>query len=245
MKICKRNRAHDSKALLAFQENIKKCSLLTDEEEQTLGERILQGDMDARNKLAEANLALVFKCANDYRNPRVPMDELVAAGNLGLTIAATRFDPAKGLRFCFYAIHYVKDAIRRAIADYVSSVRVPRGTKCSLCFESINPFDSEQNGDEDWVRPLIDTLSAAPEYWENQSVMKDLIKEAHDIMGNTLQPFDVNLILDYAQKLHEGFTIKDLAYEYNLPLKKIKKLVAEIQLKARALKLQLAFKNAA
>ena len=210
-----------------------------------MGERILQGDTYARQELIEGYLSLVFKCANDCWNPKVPFDELVAAGNLGLVIAASRFDPQKNRRFLFYAKHYVKDAIKNAIHEYNSTMHIPRGVDNNYYFMSFSPAEDEFDGDEDWVRPFIDTIAAAPEYWENDQLIQDFLKEARDILGPHFNTFDMNMLLEYAQKIYEGYTIKDLAFEYHLSVKKMKALINELQFKAKALNLRSAFYKAA
>lgn len=245
MKKIKRDLSHDSKNLLAYQKDIENYKPLTKIQEEELGERILQGDAYARQELIEGYLSLVFKCANDCWTPKVPFDELVAAGNLGLVVAASRFDPQKNRRFLFYAKHYVKDAIKNAIHEYNSTMHIPRGVDNNYYFMSFSPAEDEFDGDEDWVRPFIDTIAAAPEYWENDQLIQDFLKEARDILGPHFNTFDLNLLLEYAQKIYEGYTIKDLAFEYHLSVKKMKALINELHLKANSLNLRSAFSKAA
>jgi len=245
MKRIKRDLSHDSKNLLAYQKDIENYEPLTKIQEQELGERILQGDPYARQELIIGYLSLVFKCANDYRNPKVPMDELVAAGNLGLTIAASRFDPRKSRRFLFYAKHYIKDAIINAIHEYNSTMHIPCGVDDKYNFMSFSPADDEHDDKENWVRPFVDTIAAAPEYWENEQLIQDFLKEARDILGPHFSKFDVNMLLEYAQKFYEGYTIKDLAFEYHLPVKKMKAMINELRLRAKSLNLRSALSKAA
>ena len=72
-----------------YLEQIKNNEPLTVEQEQALGRRLMSGDYKARNELIEANLHFVLSCAIEMRTPYVPIEELVAAGNYGLTLAAT------------------------------------------------------------------------------------------------------------------------------------------------------------
>ena len=86
-----------------------------------------------RNLEAESlimdNMRLVLKIANDFLGRGLPWDDLVSEGNRGLVIAAHRFDPGKGAKFSTYSAHWIKQAIRQAIAEQTQTVRVPVGTQ--------------------------------------------------------------------------------------------------------------------
>ena len=75
------------------------------------------------------NMRLVLKIANDFLGRGLPWDDLVSEGNRGLVIAAHRFDPEKGAKFSTYSAHWIKQAIRQAIAEQTQTVRVPVGTQ--------------------------------------------------------------------------------------------------------------------
>ena len=75
------------------------------------------------------NMRLVLKIANDFLGRGLPWDDLVSEGNRGLVIAAHRFDPDKGAKFSTYSAHWIKQAIRQAIAEQTQTVRVPVGTQ--------------------------------------------------------------------------------------------------------------------
>ena len=75
------------------------------------------------------NLRLVLKIANDFLGRGLPWDDLVSEGNRGLVIAAHRFDPDKGAKFSTYSAHWIKQAIRQALAEQTQTVRVPIGTQ--------------------------------------------------------------------------------------------------------------------
>jgi RNA polymerase primary sigma factor len=133
---------------------------LTQEEEQELGRRILSGDTAARDELIEANLRFVLKCALEMQTPYVPIDELIAAGNYGLTIAATRFDPSYATRFCTYAVHYICNSIREAIREWTCQVSTSdplQGLQACLSLDERHDED-----EENWSRDLIDRIPAPP-----------------------------------------------------------------------------------
>ena len=79
--------------------------------------------------LIKDNMRLVLKIANDFLGRGLPWDDLVSEGNRGLVIAAHRFDPDKGAKFSTYSAHWIKQAIRQAIAEQTQTVRVPVGTQ--------------------------------------------------------------------------------------------------------------------
>lgn len=88
---------------------------LTDEEERMLGERIAQGDQRALDKLVTANLGFVVSIARQYQDKGLVLDDLVSEGNLALMLAASKWNPEKGIRFVQYAVWDIRKAIERAI----------------------------------------------------------------------------------------------------------------------------------
>ncbi len=114
----------DSSIRLYMQE-ITKTELLTPEQEIELADRISQGDEKARDHLIEANLRLVVKIARDYSNYGVPMVDLISEGNIGLMKAVEKFDPEKGGKLSTYAAWWIKQAIKRALANQGKTVRLP------------------------------------------------------------------------------------------------------------------------
>lgn len=99
--------------------------LLTREEEVELAERIKNGDQDARAHMIKANLRLVVKIAQDYANYGLPMLDLISEGNIGLTKAVERFDPDKGGKLSTYAAWWIKQSMRRALAEQSKTIRLP------------------------------------------------------------------------------------------------------------------------
>lgn len=104
---------------------IGKTPLLTQEEEVQLAERIRAGDMEARTHMIKANLRLVVKIAQDYANYGLPLVDLISEGNIGLMKAIERFDPHRGAKLSTYASWWIKQSIRRALADQSKTIRLP------------------------------------------------------------------------------------------------------------------------
>jgi len=104
---------------------IGQISLLTPEEEITLAARIKRGDKEARTIMIRANLRLVVKIAHDYANLGLPLLDLISEGNIGLMKAVERFDPAKGGKLSTYAAWWIKQSIKRALANQSKTIRLP------------------------------------------------------------------------------------------------------------------------
>ena len=101
--------------------------LLTAQEERDLAQRIIDGDDEARNLLARANLRLVVSIAKKYvgRSPDLTLLDLIQEGNLGLFKAVDKFDHLKGFKFSTYATWWIRQAITRALADQSRTIRIP------------------------------------------------------------------------------------------------------------------------
>lgn len=106
---------------------IGKYPLLSGQEERDLAKRITEGDNEARNLLARANLRLVVSIAKKYvgRSPDLTLLDLIQEGNLGLFKAVDKFDFTKGFKFSTYATWWIRQAITRALADQSRTIRIP------------------------------------------------------------------------------------------------------------------------
>lgn len=104
---------------------VAETPLLTPKDEIDLAARIKRGDKAARERMIKANLRLVVKIARDYENYGVPLLDLVSEGNIGLMKAVERFDPAKGAKLSTYAAWWIKQAIKRALANQSKTIRLP------------------------------------------------------------------------------------------------------------------------
>ena len=104
---------------------IGKIPLLSYEEELELAKRILKGDEEAKQKLAESNLRLVVSIAKKYVGRGMLFLDLIQEGNMGLIKAVEKFDYTKGYKFSTYATWWIRQAITRAIADQARTIRIP------------------------------------------------------------------------------------------------------------------------
>ncbi len=94
-------------------------------EELELARRIQAGDVAAREQMIQGNLRLVVKIARDYEGFGLPLLDLISEGNIGLMTAVDRFDPSRGARLSTYAALWIKQHIRRALANQSRTIRVP------------------------------------------------------------------------------------------------------------------------
>ena len=104
---------------------VGQTKLLTVEEENQLAARIKKGDRKARERMIKANLRLVVKIAREYEDYGMPLLDLINEGNMGLMKAVERFDPAKGAKFSTYSAWWIKQAIKRALANQSKTIRLP------------------------------------------------------------------------------------------------------------------------
>jgi RNA polymerase primary sigma factor len=104
---------------------IGQVKLLTPDEEIQLATRIKKGDKKAREHMIKANLRLVVKIARDYEGIGLPLLDLISEGNIGLMKAVERFDPAKGGKLSTYGSWWIKQSIKRALANQSKTIRLP------------------------------------------------------------------------------------------------------------------------
>src|SRR4029077_16658176 len=106
-----------------YLQEIGQFSLLTPRQEIELARKIKKGDAAARERMINANLRLVVTIARDYANFGLPLLDLISEGNIGLTKAVERFDPTKGAKISTYAMWWIKQSIRRALANQSKTIR--------------------------------------------------------------------------------------------------------------------------
>jgi RNA polymerase primary sigma factor len=104
---------------------IGRTPLLTPEEEVRLARKVKKGDKQAREHMIKANLRLVVKIARDYEGYGLPLLDLVNEGNIGLMKGVERFDPRKGAKLSTYAAWWIKQSIKRALANQSKTIRLP------------------------------------------------------------------------------------------------------------------------
>ena len=111
--------------LQLYLQEIAKTPLLTIAEEVQLARRIRRGDQAARDHMIEAHLRRVVKIAFDYKDFGLPLLDLISDGNIGLIKAVVRFDPRKGGKLSTYAAWWIKQSVKRALANQSKTIRLP------------------------------------------------------------------------------------------------------------------------
>jgi len=104
---------------------IGRFPLLTPQQEIELAAKIKKGDPEARERMINSNLRLVVTIAHDYSNLGLPLLDLISEGNIGLTKAVERFEPGKGAKLSTYAMWWIKQSIKRALANQSKTIRLP------------------------------------------------------------------------------------------------------------------------
>jgi RNA polymerase primary sigma factor len=117
--------AEAENAIRQYLAEIGRYPLLNAEQEMYLARHIAMGDMQAQQRLVEANLRLVVSIAKRYNNHGVLLLDLIQEGNLGLIRAAQKFDSTRGFRFSTYATWWIRQAISRAVAEHTRAIHIP------------------------------------------------------------------------------------------------------------------------
>ena len=112
-------------AMKLYMQQVALYPLVTREEEAALAAAIKGGCEKARQKLIRSNLRLVVKIAHDFKSRGLPLLDLISEGNIGLIIAVGKFDPLKGAKLSSYAAWWIKQSMRRALANQGRTVRIP------------------------------------------------------------------------------------------------------------------------
>lgn len=117
--------SEEDRTIRIYLREIGQVDLLTPAQEIALAARIRKGDAEARQHMIRANLRLVVKIAQDYARYGLPLLDLISEGNIGLITAVERFDPKKGGKLSTYAAWWIKQRIKRALANQSKTIRLP------------------------------------------------------------------------------------------------------------------------
>ena len=180
-----------------YLKEIGKISLLTLEEEMELSARIVAGDEEAKNKLAESNLRLVVSIAKRYVGRGMLFLDLIQEGNIGLMKAVEKFDAGKGYKFSTYATWWIRQAITRAIADQARTIRVP-----VHMVETINRLSRFQ-------RQLTLELNREPTEEELAKKMHLSLDKIREVIKIAQEPVSLETPIGEEDDSHLGDFVKD------------------------------------
>ena len=175
--------------------------LLTNEEEKELALAVEAGDVEAKQRLAEANLRLVVSIAKRYVGRGMQFLDLIQEGNMGLMKAVDKFDYSKGFKFSTYATWWIRQAITRAIADQARTIRIP-----VHMVETINKLVREQ-------RNLLQELGQDPtpeQIAERMDMTPDKVRE---ILKIAQEPVSLETPIGEEDDSHLGDFIEDEVIE--------------------------------
>lgn len=181
-----------------YLKEIGRVELLNHEEEIDLAKRILDGDEEAKKRLAAANLRLVVSIAKRYVGRGMLFLDLIQEGNMGLIKAVEKFDYTKGFKFSTYATWWIRQAITRAIADQARTIRIP-----VHMVETINKLTRIQ-------RQLIQELGREPSAEEIADKMDGMTPEkVREIQKISLEPVSLETPIGEEDDSHLGDFIED------------------------------------
>ena len=180
-----------------YLKEIGKISLLTAEEEVELAQRMENGDVFAKRRLAEANLRLVVSIAKRYVGRGMQFLDLIQEGNLGLMKAVEKFDYTRGFKFSTYATWWIRQAITRAIADQARTIRIP-----VHMVETINKLVRIE-------RQLIQALGRDP---TNEEIAKEMgidVEKVREVRKIAQEPVSLETPIGEEEDSHLGDFIED------------------------------------
>ena len=176
---------------------IGRIPLLTYDEELDLAKRILNGDEEAKQKLAESNLRLVVSIAKKYVGRGMLFLDLIQEGNMGLIKAVEKFDYTKGFKFSTYATWWIRQAITRAIADQARTIRIP-----VHMVETINKLIRTS-------RHLLQQLGREPTPEEIAKEMEIPVERVMEIQKIAQDPVSLETPIGEEEDSHLGDFIQD------------------------------------
>jgi RNA polymerase primary sigma factor len=180
-----------------YLKEIGRVNLLDSETEKRLALAAKDGDVAAKQELAEANLRLVVSIAKRYVGRGMQFLDLIQEGNMGLMKAVEKFEPAKGFKFSTYATWWIRQAITRAIADHARTIRIP-----VHMVETINKLNRVQ-------RAMIQELGREPSPEELAQKLEITADRVREIIKISQEPVSLETPIGEEDDSHLGDFIED------------------------------------
>ena len=180
-----------------YLKEIGRVPLLTSDQEIDIAKRMADGDEEAKQQLAEANLRLVVSVAKRYVGRGMQFLDLIQEGNLGLIKAVDKFDYHKGYKFSTYATWWIRQAITRAIADQARTIRIP-----VHMVETINKLIRVS-------RQLLQEKGREPQPEEVAEAMGISVEKVREIIKIAQEPVSLETPIGEEEDSHLGDFIQD------------------------------------
>ena len=215
----KQNFVSYERTLDSYLRDIKNTDVkMSSQTEVELCNRIKVGDQEAMTQLIESNLPFVVQVCKKYRNPKVPFQDLIQEGNMGLIKAAKRFDPTRGIKFITYAVWWVKYSALEYLCNEIGHGDVKKQIeKSSAKYDLVDKSD-----------PDITIEDAEQEHLLYEKEVKEII---NNVMEDVLTIREAMIIeLYYGLNDNTPSTLMELEEVFGISYERIR------QIKAAALK---------
>jgi len=213
--------------LKRYLRDIDESALLTMEQEQQLGKRIIEeNDPAAREQLVRSNLRLVVNIAKKYSNKGIGLADLIEEGNVGLIKAVDYFDPSKGTRFSTYAAWWIKQSIKRALLENVQPVHVP--TYMVALINQWRHYSEELRtmlGRDPYIEEMAEVMNLPTRKAKVISEVVKILGSVRDVHGS--DPFEEDQVLE-ATLADDSTPLPDSGMESDEETAKVLSLLDEI-----------------
>jgi len=213
--------------LKRYLRDIDESALLTMEQEQQLGKRIIEeNDPAAREQLVRSNLRLVVNIAKKYSNKGIGLADLIEEGNVGLIKAVDYFDPSKGTRFSTYAAWWIKQSIKRALLENVQPVHVP--TYMVALINQWRHYSEELRtmlGRDPYIEEMAEVMNLPTRKAKVISEVVKILSSVRDVHGS--DPFEEDQVLE-ATLADDSTPLPDSGMESDEETAKVLSLLDEI-----------------
>ena len=206
----------ESASMKSYMKEIKKPKLLSREEEQAVA---IAGDV---NRLVESNLRFVVQIARQYQGMGLPIEDLIAFGNLGLFEAANRFDPSRNIKFVTFAVWYIRAEITKSLNDMSRTVRIPSHRTKTEEYSTIstsNPVSDDENNETFGERYL------AAEHVKSESDVTDFMQQLDIALSNLNSKQEQAIRMNYGIGCDYPYSMKHIAVEMNVGEERARQLV--------------------
>ena len=203
-------------SFITYLNEIKKIPLLNKEEEIKTARLAVQGNKAARDLLVNSNLRFVVMIAKKFQGRGLPMDDLVAEGNMGILNALNYFDPDKGCRFITYAVWWIQQAINKAIYDKGRMIRLPSNkskelTRIEKTKQILENGEYCDNGPE--IKKIAAFLNISPEKTERLLNINQGVSSLDEFVYNNSD------LLTLKDSIEDNFYISPIEHTINKALK--------------------------